>query len=128
MFIDARLQIKAIPEKGNGIIALKKIAADTVIEISPAIIMTAADRKLLDKTELYNYIFVWGAAENQCCMAQGYISIYNHATPSNAEYFMDFDDNTIAIKTVRNIKAGEEITINYNGDFNNAEKVWFEMK
>jgi uncharacterized protein len=128
MFIDARLQIAKVNNKGNGIIALKNIPADIIIEISPAIVMTAAERKLIDKTELYNYIFVWGHTESECCMAQGYISIYNHAMPSNAEYFMDFDDNTIAIKTIRKIKAGEEITINYNGDYDNAEKVWFDMK
>jgi uncharacterized protein len=128
MYIDTRLQIAPILNKGNGIIALKNIAAHTVIELSPVIIMTAAERKLLDKTELYNYIFVWGNAENQCCMAQGYVSIYNHAVPSNAEYFMDFEDATIAIKTVKKIKAGDEITINYNGDFDNDTKVWFELK
>jgi uncharacterized protein len=128
MFIDARLQIAKTNNKGNGIIALKNIPAHTEIELSPAIIMTAKERKLLDKTELYNYIFVWGHNEDECCMAQGYISIYNHACPSNSEYFMNFDDNTILIKTVRNIKAGEEITINYQGDFDCEEKVWFEMK
>jgi SET domain-containing protein len=39
---------------------------------------------------------------------------------------MDFDDETIFIKTVRDIEIGEELTINYNGDWNDKSKVWFD--
>jgi SET domain-containing protein len=38
---------------------------------------------------------------------------------------MDFASDIIFIKTVRDIEAGEEITINYNGDWNNPTPVWF---
>jgi SET domain-containing protein len=41
---------------------------------------------------------------------------------------MDYTDQTIFIKTVRTIAEGEELTINYNGDWNNSEKVWFDVK
>jgi SET domain-containing protein len=41
---------------------------------------------------------------------------------------MNFDDNTMQIKTVRDIAAGEELTINYNGDWDNEEDVWFAVK
>ena len=34
--------------------------------------------------------------------------------------------DTILIKTVRDIEKGEELTINYNGDWNDEKKVWFE--
>jgi SET domain-containing protein len=39
---------------------------------------------------------------------------------------MDFEEETIQIKTVRKIKAGDELTINYNGDWNNKKPVWFQ--
>jgi len=39
---------------------------------------------------------------------------------------MDFETNLIRIKTVRAIKKGEEIFINYNGTWNNAKPVWFD--
>jgi hypothetical protein len=38
---------------------------------------------------------------------------------------MDFDAETIIVKTVRFVKAGEELFINYNGDWNNESKLWF---
>jgi SET domain-containing protein len=41
---------------------------------------------------------------------------------------MDFDNDCINIKTVRFIKAGEELFINYNGDWDNSKKLWFDAK
>jgi SET domain-containing protein len=58
-------------------------------------------------------------------MALGYVPVYNHSYKSNCEYEMDFDDEIIRIKTVRFIKAGEELFINYNGDWNDRKPVWF---
>ena len=34
----------------------------------------------------------------------------------------------ISIRTVRKIVAGEELFINYNGDWNDAATVWFDTK
>ena len=114
--------------KGRGVFAKEKIDADKVIERSPVIVMSAADRKLLDKTLLYDYIFEWGIDKDRCCMALGYVAIYNHSYESNCEYFMNFDKEIIRIKTIRIIQKGEELTINYNGDWNDANKVWFDVK
>jgi len=60
-------------------------------------------------------------------MALGLIPMYNHNYKSNCEYFMDFEDDSIFVKTVRVIEKGEELTINYNGDWNNPARVWFEV-
>lgn len=113
---------------GRGVFTSSAIDADTIIEISPVIVMSAEDRKLLDKTLLHDYIFEWGGSKKQCCMALGYIPIYNHSYKSNCEYEMDYDNELIRIKTVRYIKAGEELFINYNGDWNDTKPVWFEAK
>ena len=111
---------------GRGMFTSEPIAADTVIEISPVIVMTAEDRLLLDKTLLHDYIFEWGEKKKQCCMALGYIPIYNHSYRSNCEYEMDYENELIRIKTVRYIKAGEELFINYNGDWNDSKPLWFD--
>lgn len=112
-------------KKGWGVFSSEAIPADTIIEISPVIVMTSEEKNLLDQTILFNYIFDWEA--DQCCMAMGLVPIYNHAYASNCEYFQDYQEGTIFIKTVRNIEASEELTINYNGDWNNEKKVWFEV-
>ena len=112
--------------RGRGVFSSENLAAGTIIEIAPVIVMTPEERVILDKTLLHDYIFLWGTDETQCCVALGYVSIYNHDYLSNAEYEMDFETNTIRIKTVREIKKGEEIFINYNGTWNDRTPVWFD--
>jgi len=111
---------------GRGVFTSEDIPKDTVIEVSPVIVMSGEDRKSLDQTLLHDYIFEWGDRRESCCMALGYIPLYNHSYKSNCEYEMDFTEQQITIRSVRFIKAGEEIFINYNGDWNNAVPVWFD--
>ena len=122
------LFISPVEKMGRGVFTSAAIEAGTVVEISPVIVMTGEDRKLLDKTLLHDYIFEWGGKKDQCCMALGYVPMYNHSYKSNCEYEMDFDNDLISIKAVRYIKEGEELFINYNGDWNDSKPLWFEAK
>ena len=121
------LHILPSTQRGQGIFTSSKIPLGTVIEIAPVIVMNAGDRVLLDQTLLHDYIFEWGIDKTQCCMALGYVPVYNHSYASNAEYEMDYDSNTIKITTVRDIDQGEEIFINYNGNWNDETPVWFDV-
>ena len=114
--------------RGRGVFATKNIPAGTVIEISPVIVMSNNDRLQLDKTKLHDYIFEWGKDKDKCCMALGLIPMYNHHYKSNCEYIMDYEADVIFVQTVRAIEKGEELTINYNGDWNDERKIWFEAK
>lgn len=113
---------------GRGVFTSEEIAAGTAVEISPVIVMSGEERKLLDQTLLHDYIFEWGENNEQCCMALGYVPVYNHSYGSNCEYEMDFETENIAIRAVRDIRAGEELFINYNGTWNNSTPVWFDAK
>lgn len=127
------LIIEKTLKKGKGVFTQQKIDANTIIEESPVIVMSATDRTFLDKTKLHDYIFEWEGVRDEngaigCCVGLGYISMYNHSYNSNCEYFMDYEKELMQIKSVRNIDIGEEITINYNGDWNDAKKVWFDTE
>ena len=122
------LYVATAAGKGRAVFTLTAIPAGEVVENSPVIVMQKEDRLHLDKTLLHDYIFEWGHSKEQCCMALGLIPIYNHSYESNCEYFMDFDEDSVIVKTVRAIAAGEELTINYNGDWNDNKKVWFDVK
>lgn len=122
------LRVELTDNKGRGVFTSEPIEADTIIEISPVIVMSKEDRVHLDKTLLHDYIFEWGPDKNQCCMALGLIPVYNHSYTSNSDYYMDFEEKMMVIKTVRDIAAGEEITINYNGDWDDGKKLWFEAE
>jgi uncharacterized protein len=114
-------------EKGRGVFTSEDIAAKTIIEIAPVIVLEEKDRLLVDQTLLHDYIFEWEVALRQCCMALGYVSIYNHAYASNCEYEMDINHQLITITTTRNIEKNEELFINYNGGWNDTKKVWFDV-
>lgn len=112
-------------QMGRGVFTSEPLEAGMVIERSPVVVMSAAERVLLDQTLLHDYIFEWGESSERCCMALGYVAVYNHACPANCEYEMDFDDASISISTVRDIAAGEELFINYHGNWDDPKELWF---
>ncbi|MRG47004.1 SET domain-containing protein-lysine N-methyltransferase [Chitinophaga sp. SYP-B3965] len=122
------LYVNKTKEKGRGVFTKEAIPAGTQIEISPVLVLSGNDTSIVDKTKLHNYIFLWGVRETRSCIALGFCSIYNHAYEPNCEYEMDFDAETMAIKTRRDIKKGEELSINYNGDIEDKSPVWFDVK
>lgn len=125
-FISTSIFVAKTPTMGRGVFAHADIPADTVIEIAPVIVMSEKDRKLMDQTLLHDYIFEWSESRKQACMALGYVPLYNHAYRSNCEYEMNFRKQIITIKTVRSVKKGEELFINYNGDWDNDRPLWFK--
>jgi uncharacterized protein len=122
------LYIAPSKNKGRGVYAQEDLQKGMMIETSPVIVMGAEARLLLDQTLLHDYIFQWGPGGKKCCVALGYVSLYNHAYRSNCVYEMDFDKELIRVITVRFIPAGEELSINYNGDWDNAAPVWFDAE
>ena len=125
-----RLDILYISEsegKGRGVFTKESIDPETIVEIAPVIVMDSVHRGMLDQTPLHDYIFEWGDDRKSCAMALGWVPIYNHDIESNCEYFMDFEDATMFIKTIRKVHAGEELCVNYHGDSGDGRPVWFEL-
>ena len=87
---------------------------------------TSEQRSLLDTTVLYNYYFSWGAEANEAALALGFGSLYNHSYSPNAHYVKDLDRRKIDFVAIRNISAGDEITVNYNGDPESLKPLWFD--
>ena len=111
---------------GKGVFTTKAIPANTIIEISPVLVMTPKEGKDIELTKLYHYVFEWGNNRKSAALGLGYISMYNHSYSANCEYEMDYDNNYITIKTVKPVKKGEELYINYNAEADNKTPVWFD--
>jgi hypothetical protein len=122
------LRIIDIPGKGRGVVCLSPIKKGEILEVSPVIVMSHKEQELLDQTLMHDYIFLWGEDQPQCALALGYVSMYNHSYDSNCEYQMYTDQELIEIFAVKNIAAGTELTINYNGTYNDTAKVWFDAQ
>jgi hypothetical protein len=109
---------------GKGIFAIEDLQKNEVIEICPIIVLDQKETRKINDTSLYDYYFSW--QDSASSIALGYGSIYNHSYQPNAEYSKDFLNNRITFIAIKPIRKGEEITVNYNGDPDDQEPVWFE--
>lgn len=112
--------------RGRGVFTTEKIYAGTVIEVSPVLVLSEEERKETEKTALFNYIFEWGDEMKGACVAWGYLSIYNHSYKANCIYEMDFEEENMQVRTVRDIEPGEELFFNYNATPDDETPIWFE--
>jgi SET domain-containing protein len=122
------LTIAPSPNRGRGVYTTEAIASGTIIEIAPVIVVDNIQRTKLEETLLYDYIFEWGDDHKSAAIGLGYVSIYNHAIEPNCSYDMDYEQETITIKTIKHIDIGQELFINYNAEGAEEKPVWFEMK
>lgn len=128
MRIKPYLYVKSVKGKGRGVFTLEDIPKGTKIEESPVIVLSKSDTGHSDKTILHNYLFLWGERQVKTCMALGYCSVYNHSYDPNCDHEMNFEKETMSIRTRRTIKKGEELCINYNGELQDTSPLWFKVK
>lgn len=122
------LYIAKTRKKGRGVYCLEDILKDSLIEICPVLVIPAKEVDIIHHTELHDYYFIWGDHDDQAAIALGYGSLYNHSYRPNADYIYDLDHDAIEIHAIRNIPAGREITINYNGDPGCRDALWFDKE
>ncbi|MCA8999225.1 MAG: SET domain-containing protein-lysine N-methyltransferase [Planctomycetaceae bacterium] len=104
------LEVRYTKEKGRAVFARCPIKKGTILEKVPCIIVRWED---IEDSELAHYVYTW--TEKTVAVALGYGSLYNHSFNPNARYD-DLRRQAKVYTAIRDIAAGEEITINYNGD------------
>lgn len=120
------LFIARTADKGRGVFTNSNIKKGQIIELCPMIVFSSKDRLQINDTFLYEYYFEWGESTRKGALALGYGSIYNHSYQPNARYEPDFELNILEFVAIRDILAGEEITVNYNMDPEDQKPVWWE--
>ncbi|MFJ7829564.1 SET domain-containing protein [Peribacillus sp. NPDC097284] len=110
---------------GRGIFATRDIKKDELLEVSPVVVSPKKDWKYLKKTSLFEHCFYWG--DDDTAIALGYGSLFNHSYTPNARYDNNEDRLTIDFYAYADILAGEEITINYNGEVDDTDSLWFDV-
>jgi SET domain-containing protein len=115
------LEIRSDPAKGRGIFALAPLAAGTLIEAAPVIVVPAAQCGLLDRTILHDYYFHWDGdpdggpvGDGRGAVALGLASLCNHSRRPNARVRRNFARETLDLVALAPIAAGDEVTIDYN--------------
>lgn len=112
--------------QGRGVFTSSDIGEGTLLEICPVIVIPEKDVKTIHNTALHDYYYYWGEEEKEACIVLGFGSMYNHSSTPNAQCISDYDNKSFNYYTLREIRAGEEVTVNYNGDSGEERSLWFE--
>ena len=116
------IEVKRVKGKGRGVFARRAIRKGEVIERVPVLVLPYTENEW--ESGLAPYYFAWG--EGTVALALGYGSLYNHSYKPNARYD-DVGQLTKVFTALRDIAAGEEVTVNYNGDPTDRGKVGFTV-
>ena len=112
-----RLEIRSDPAKGRGIFAREPLAAGTLIEAAPVIIVPTEQCALLDRTILHDYYFHWDGdpeGEGRGAVALGLVALCNHSRRPNARVRRNPARETLDLMALAMIVEGDEVTIDYN--------------
>lgn len=115
--------------KGRGAYAARAHRAGETVETCPVILLSDSYASIPD--EVRKLLFNWGVLANATsrhCLALGYGSMYNHDNPANMRYEADAAAGVLRFVAVRDIAAGEELTVNYNaqgGGHESEADTWF---
>ena len=114
--------------RGNGVFTGEDLNKNDLIEICPIIIIPKVEVKKIHQTILHDYYFLHPEIKGAAYISLGYGSMYNHHSTPNAEVVFDANANQMQIHCLKNVQAGEEIFINYNGGSKEGVEIWFEEK
>jgi len=120
--------IRRVRGRGRCVFARRKIAAGEVIERAPVIVIPKKQWPSVKKSILEEYAFDWGERDEESVIALGYVSIYAHSYSPNAKLEQMPDEMVMEVSALKAIPAGQEITINYNGDPANRDELWFKVR
>ncbi|MFD1607048.1 SET domain-containing protein [Oceanobacillus luteolus] len=110
-------------EFNRGVFATCDIKKGELLHAAPVISYPNDQHQHIEKTLLADYAFEYGI--NHTAILLGYGMLFNHSYEPNANYEIDFEGHTFNFYAFTDIKAGDEILINYNGDVDIKDALWF---
>ncbi|HEO8422120.1 TPA: SET domain-containing protein-lysine N-methyltransferase [Yersinia enterocolitica] len=124
------IEIKTSPlsdgEFNRGVFATCDIKKGTLFHEAPVVPYPNDQHKYIERTVLEDYVYEYGI--NHSAVVLGYGMLFNHSYEPNATYEINFDKHTFDYYAYKDIKAGEEILINYNGEVDDYEPLWFNKE
>ncbi|MFO0745761.1 MAG: SET domain-containing protein [Myxococcota bacterium] len=118
------LRLAPVPGKGRGVFASRAFAKGEVVEVAPVLVLPPEQQDRLDGTVLDSYVFGW---RDTVALCLGCGSLYNHAWDACLEYQRHLDECLIDFVAIRDIAAGEELTINYTSSNPGRPDLWADL-
>jgi len=123
-FVSDKIEVRKSSIHGLGVFAKENIPADTVIEISR---LLRLGWRMAYQNDPVIRDYCWGNLGWECeqCkihgphsyLALGYGSLYNHMDSPNTNMSLDFNHNTMMVKTKRDINKDEELFVCYGENY-----------
>src|SRR5262249_4386239 len=98
-----KIVYRDIPGKGRGVIATDRMPRGELVERSPVLPIAMKDSEC---PALGDYAFAWGEdvpgfePGKECAIGLGYLSLYNHARPSNVRLLRHYEANEMSIEAL----------------------------
>ncbi|WP_080848218.1 SET domain-containing protein [Cytobacillus gottheilii] len=112
-------------EFNRGVFATRDIQKGELLHEAPVIAYPNDQHQHIEKTLLADYAFEYG--KNHSAILLGYGMLFNHSYEPNTDYEINFSNHTFDFYAFTNIKKGEELLINYNGDVDDNDPLWFNQ-
>src|SRR5438128_276159 len=122
------VRMDALKKRERAMFASRKFLKGELNERAQVIPINEKQWPNAEKTILSDYAFDWGKDDEHAAIALGYVSIYNHSYSPNAQLEELLDELMMEVVAIRDIQPGEEITINYNGDPESQDPLWFTQR
>lgn len=124
------IEVKTSPisdgEFNRGVFATVDIPKGTLFHEAPVIAYPNEQHEHIEKTLMADYAFEYGIGRTAILL--GYGMLFNHSYEPNADYEINFDNQTFDFFAHKDVKAGEELFINYNGEVDNDDELWFNKE
>ncbi len=124
--IEVRTSDLTSGEFNRGVFATRDIAKGELLHEAPVIPYPNSEHILIEQTVLEDYVYEYGI--NHSAIVLGYGMLFNHSYKPNCTYEISFETHTFSYYAYTDIKKGEEILINYNGEEDNQEPLWFNKE
>ncbi|WP_100404915.1 SET domain-containing protein [Bacillus solitudinis] len=110
-------------EFNRGVFATRDIKKGELLHEAHVIPYPNEEHVLIEETALADYVYEYG--KNHSAIVLGYGMLFNHSYTPNATYDINFEKHIFEYYAYTDIKAGDEVLINYNGEVDNQDPLWF---
>ena len=99
--------------EGLGVFSTRAFKKDEIVEVCPY--LQIFNGHMDDECEVGDYTFDFD--DESEVLIQGYGSMYNHHKDHNLDYIFDEETDMFEYTALRDIRKGEELTVNYGEEY-----------